>query len=63
MQWKIEVDKEKCTGCGECVENCPGEVFELKDKKAHPVHMEECHACHTCESVCEEDAVQVNEAD
>lgn len=63
MQWKIEVDTNKCTGCGECVENCPGEVFELQDQKAHPVHMEECHGCHTCESVCEEEAVQVNEAD
>jgi len=26
--YKIEVDKEKCIGCGECVDVCPVEVCE-----------------------------------
>lgn len=63
MQWIVSVDKEKCTGCGECIDGCPGDVFELIDGKSSPVHLDECHGCHTCESVCEFEAVQVEEGD
>ena len=34
------VDTDKCTGCGECVEVCPVEVFELEDEKSNPVNAE-----------------------
>ena len=30
---KIKVDKQKCLGCGLCVNLCP-EVFKLKDGKS-----------------------------
>jgi len=62
--WKvIGVDKEKCTGCNECVDSCPGEVYKLVDGKATPVDPDECHGCHTCESVCDEDAITIEEED
>ncbi|MCF8056353.1 MAG: 4Fe-4S binding protein [Desulfocapsa sp.] len=59
--WKIDVDKEKCTGCNECVEGCPGEVYELIDNVATAVNIDECHGCHTCEELCEPDAITVEE--
>lgn len=59
--WIITVDDDKCTGCSECVDSCPGEVYELKGGKAVPVNVEECHGCHTCEAVCDEDACHVEE--
>ena len=59
--WKITVDDDKCTGCGECVDSCPGEVYELKDGKAVPVDVDECHGCHTCEAVCDEEACHIEE--
>jgi NAD-dependent dihydropyrimidine dehydrogenase PreA subunit len=59
--WLITIDDDKCTGCGECVDSCPGEVYELKDGKAVPVNVDECHGCHTCEAVCDEDACHVEE--
>jgi len=59
--WKVQVDTEKCTGCGECVDSCPGEVYELIDGKAVVVNEDECHGCHTCEAMCDEDACQVEE--
>jgi len=31
--WQVGVDKEKCSGCNECVDGCPGEVYELIEKK------------------------------
>jgi ferredoxin len=30
---KAKVDKETCTGCGLCVDDCP-EVFEMEDDTA-----------------------------
>jgi formate hydrogenlyase subunit 6/NADH:ubiquinone oxidoreductase subunit I len=33
MAYKPEVNIEKCVGCGECVEICPVNVYELKDEK------------------------------
>jgi NAD-dependent dihydropyrimidine dehydrogenase PreA subunit len=42
------VDKDKCTGCGECVEVCPTEVFELEDEKSQPVNADECLGCESC---------------
>jgi len=55
------VDHEKCTGCGECVEICPVEVYELQDEKSVPVNAEECTGCESCIEVCEQDAVHIEE--
>jgi len=61
MKWIITVEKEKCTCCEECVDSCPGDVFEIRNSCAFPARPDECHGCHTCEEVCEEDAVMVKE--
>ena len=59
--WKITIEDDKCNGCGECVDSCPGEVYELKDNRATVVNPDECHGCHTCEAVCDRDACHVEE--
>ena len=59
--WQVEVNKEKCEGCGECVEGCPGEVYELINGKSEVVDIDECHGCHTCEELCESDAITISE--
>lgn len=54
----ISVDEEKCEGCGECVDSCPGEVFELNDGgKSEAVNLDECTECCTCIEVCPNDAI------
>ncbi|NVM21177.1 MAG: 4Fe-4S binding protein [Desulfobacterales bacterium] len=55
------VDKDKCNGCGECVEVCPSEVLELEDEKCEPVNAEECLGCESCIEVCETGAITVEE--
>ena len=42
MGYSVTVDTDKCAGCGECVDVCPVEVYELQDGKATPVNEEEC---------------------
>ncbi len=46
--YNIEVDKEKCIGCEECVDICPSDVFEMQDEKSVPVNTEECIGCESC---------------
>ena len=45
MSWNVTVDTEKCVGCGECVDVCPVEVYEMADGKSNPAHYEECLGC------------------
>ncbi len=50
-----------CTGCEECVDVCPTEVFEMKDEKSVIVEADECLGCESCVEVCESDAIAVEE--
>jgi NAD-dependent dihydropyrimidine dehydrogenase PreA subunit len=59
--YDVEVDEEKCIGCGECIEICPVDVFELQDEKSVVVSSEDCLGCESCIEVCEEDAISVKE--
>ncbi|OGP62422.1 MAG: ferredoxin [Deltaproteobacteria bacterium RBG_13_49_15] len=61
MAFLVTVDQEKCEGCGECVEVCPVEVFELVDEKSSPVNADECLGCESCVEVCEPAAITVEE--
>jgi nitroreductase/NAD-dependent dihydropyrimidine dehydrogenase PreA subunit len=53
-----EVIREKCTGCGLCVEDCPAFVFEMTDSKAAVVRGDWCIGCGHCGAVCPEGAVR-----
>ena len=59
--YNVKVYAEKCVGCGDCVDVCPVEVFELQDEKSVPVNEEECLGCESCTEVCEEEAITVEE--
>ena len=40
--WKVTVDKDKCTGDGECADVCPVDVYQLIEGRAEPVNEDEC---------------------
>jgi NAD-dependent dihydropyrimidine dehydrogenase PreA subunit len=61
----INIDLEKCEGCGDCVEICPSEVLSVVEengkKFAKVSNEEECIGCMACEDACEEGSLTVTE--
>jgi electron transfer flavoprotein alpha subunit len=55
------IDKDKCTGCGSCVEACPFEALALVDDKA--AVNESCTLCGTCVDACPEAALALEEVE
>ncbi|NMB35218.1 MAG: 4Fe-4S binding protein [Firmicutes bacterium] len=51
----VTVDREKCTGCGKCVRDCPLGAIKIVEKKA--VADESCVHCGVCLQVCEAGAI------
>ena len=46
-----KIDKEKCTGCGCCVEECPSEAIKMINEKA-VIDSEACIDCGVCVDTC-----------
>ncbi len=59
--YEVKVDKNKCIGCGTCVNVCPQGVFVMKDGKAEAVNQKACVGCRACEASCPADAIKVTE--
>ena len=55
------INHSKCTLCMKCVNICPKEVLEVKDKKINIVN-DDCMLCSHCYSVCKFDAVSFEDA-
>jgi Fe-S-cluster-containing hydrogenase component 2 len=59
--YMVNVDNEKCTGCEECANICPNEIFSMADEKSSPDSSIECDYCESCLGVCEGDAITITE--
>jgi ferredoxin len=55
----INIDEEKCTGCGECVPNCPEGAIQIIDGKARLVSDLFCDGLGACVGHCPEDAITI----
>ena len=53
-----QIDKEKCTGCESCVEECPSEAISMEEGKAK-VNPEACIDCGVCIDACPEQAISM----
>ena len=56
------IDKTLCTGCGECYDMCPMDIFGWDEEEKMPTvaHSGECSMCCFCEVVCPEVAIDVH---
>ena len=54
---KAQVDEQKCTGCGECVDVCPVEAIKIENGKASI--SDDCIECGACEATCPVGAISL----
>jgi ferredoxin len=52
------VDKEKCTGCETCVDECPSVAISIEQEKAK-VDKDLCVDCASCVDVCPSEAIHL----
>lgn len=57
----IEIDEEKCTGCGQCVTGCAEGALAIIDGKAKIVRDMFCDGLGACIGHCPEDALRIVE--
>ncbi|MFW9934410.1 MAG: ATP-binding protein [Candidatus Thorarchaeota archaeon] len=55
----IEIDEEKCTGCGECIPNCAEGALKIIDEKARLVRDDLCDGLGACLGYCPEGALKI----
>ncbi|MEW6356430.1 MAG: mercury methylation ferredoxin HgcB [Planctomycetota bacterium] len=55
----LELDIEKCTGCGLCETVCPHGVFAVEGGKAKIVDRDACMECGACARNCPAEALSV----
>lgn len=55
----VEVDKDICVGCGECLEICAFKGMEMNDGKAE-VNQNRCLGCGKCETTCPNGAISIH---
>lgn len=53
----IQIDLDKCTGCGNCVPACPFGLLEVVDDKVRLA--EGCTLCGACQDACSDDAILI----
>ena len=56
----MKVDKDLCTGCGLCIQNCPFSCWEMGEDD-HPKLKDEyaCFSCYNCKVACPVDAIAI----
>lgn len=57
----IEIDEEKCTGCGECIPNCPEGALQIIDGKARLISDLFCDGLGACIGSCPVGAIKIIE--
>lgn len=57
----IKIDEELCTGCGECIPNCPEGALQIIDDKARIISDLFCDGLGACIGHCPVDAISIEE--
>lgn len=63
MRVSVEVDHEKCSMCGLCIEYCPAFVFTIKENKVLETDSSKCVECYGCIPLCPRGAISIRVVD
>jgi Na+-translocating ferredoxin:NAD+ oxidoreductase RNF subunit RnfB len=55
----VIIKENDCTGCGECIPECPTEALSLNENKIAIVNDGECTDCEVCVSACPTEAIEM----
>jgi ferredoxin len=55
----LKLDRDKCIGCGRCLEVCPHGIFSLAERKARIEDRDLCIECGACQQNCPVSAISV----
>jgi NAD-dependent dihydropyrimidine dehydrogenase PreA subunit len=55
----LELNADKCNGCGICMEVCPHAVFEIENRKSRILDRDACMECGACARNCAAGAITV----
>lgn len=56
----FNLDKEACTSCGECIEECPKDILEMENDSVKITDIEKCTMCLACSDACPENAIEID---
>lgn len=56
-----KIDYQLCTGCGQCIDLCPLDVFRFDEEIQKPFikYLQDCMSCFRCELECPAKAIYV----
>ncbi len=66
-QYRLQIDADRCKGCGLCVAFCPKDVLAMSTDRlnargvpfAECVHAEQCVGCRACAVICPDAAIEL----
>ncbi len=59
----LQLNKDLCIGCGNCVTVCPHRIFTINNRKAEIIDYNACMECGACANNCPVQAIYVNPDD
>ena len=58
-EWYPRINHDQCTGCGDCITQCPEDALGQQNGKAALVYPERCAYCSSCEDICPTNAIEL----